>query len=297
MSLQTTRNQRYLLLCILLAAALYVPLRALGSLSLSDNRYSHIILIPIVSISVIYLERNSIFRQCQYCASVGVPLLLVGIALCYGGATGVIEVDRTYDIVIASAGFVLIWISGFVLCYGMQTCRKASFALLLLFLMVPVPPGVLERATVALQKGSAEVSYILFKVTGVPFLRDGFRFALPGVDIEIAEQCSGIRSSIALCIASLLAGHVFLQSSWRKLGLVLVTIPIVIFKNAVRIVTITYLGVYVDRGFLHGTLHRYSGLPFSLLAVALLVCALIILQKPDYRLRKATPTDAADTMA
>jgi exosortase len=137
--------------------------------------------------------------------------------------------------------------------------------------MIPVPAPLMKPVILALQEGSAALSAVLFKLEHVPAFRTGLTFSLPGFDIEIAPQCSGIRSSIALCIASTLAGHLFLRTGWRQLLLVLITVPLVVFKNAVRIVTISTLGVYVSRDFLYGTLHHYSGLPFSLVELAILM--------------------------
>ena len=67
-----------------------------------------------------------------------------------------------------------------------------------------------------LQKGSADACYALFRLIGVPVLRNGFRFALPGVEIEVAEQCSGIHSGLSLFIAGLLAEYVLLRGAWKK---------------------------------------------------------------------------------
>jgi hypothetical protein len=59
----------------------------------------------------------------------------------------------------------------------------------------------------------------------------------------------------------------------------------VIFKNAVRIVTISLLSVYVDDRFLYGRLHRYGGLPFSIVGLALLAPMLLILMRTERRTR------------
>jgi len=127
------------------------------------------------------------------------------------------------------------------------------------------------------------MTYALFKLFGVPVLWRHFKFLLPGVEIEIAQECSGIRSSSALFITSILAGYMFLQSNWRRAVFSIFTIPVVIFKNAVRIVTISYLGVYVDPRFLHGKLHQYGGVPFSLVSLAILVPVMLALQKSENR--------------
>jgi exosortase len=95
-------------------------------------------------------------------------------------------------------------------------------------------------------------------------------FQLPEVTIQVAEQCSGIRSSLALIVATTAAGYVFLESGWRRLLLVLAIIPITIFKNALRITTLTLLAAYVDVSWLTDSwLHKAGGKPFFFIALLL----------------------------
>src|SRR5208337_128578 len=107
-----------------------------------------------------------------------------------------------------------------------------------LILMIPMPPPLLEKAILLMRESSTQAAGILFRLGGVPFFRNGFRFSLPGVDVEVAEQCSGIRSGLSFFVTSLLVGHLFLRSPWTRLGVVLVAFPITVFKNGLRIVTI-----------------------------------------------------------
>ena len=67
---------------------------------------------------------------------------------------------------------------------------------------------------------SADVSAWLFRMTGTPLLRDGTVLALPGIVLQVAQECSGIHSSWVLFITSLVASHLFLKSPWRRLILV-----------------------------------------------------------------------------
>ena len=206
----------------------------------------------------------------------GVFPALLGIAVV------VLSLERS-NLRLSVLTLVLYWIACFILGFGMRAARKAAFPLVFLFLMVPLPVSLMDSAVVVLQRGSANAAYGLFKLAGVPVYRQGFQFSLPGVDIKVAEECSGIRSCIALFITSLLAAHLFLRSNWNKLFLGLVAIPIAIFKNAVRIFTISWLGVYVDSNFLYGRLHRYGGLPFSIFALALMLPLLFAFYKWEAR--------------
>ncbi|MFQ5906257.1 MAG: exosortase/archaeosortase family protein, partial [bacterium] len=165
--------------------------------------------------------------------------------------------------------------------YGTRASRVAAFPLLFLLWMVPLPEFALDKFITLLQHGSAEVAHGLFRLTGVPVFRDGLVFSLPGIDIEVAKVCSGIRSSLALIITGLLAGYLFLRTSRSRLALVTALFPLLIVKNGLRIVTLTLLAVYVDRGFLTGNLHRKGGIVFFAIALALLALLLRYLQKVE----------------
>lgn len=181
----------------------------------------------------------------------------------------------------ATLAIVLLWFGGFVLCYGIDAARAGAFALLFLLLMIPLPPALLGRIIYFLQRGSTAVAYLLFRALGVPVLREGFVLSVPGVSIEVARECSGIRSSMALFITCLLAAHLFLRTSWKILLFVLLALPLAIVKNGIRITTLTLLSIYVDPGFLHGSLHRDGGFVFFFLALAILAPILILLQKSE----------------
>ena len=254
---------------------------ALARLSLRDDRYSHILLIPIISACLIYLQRRRIFTSPRFALLKSAPFLAAGAVLFCFAEMRLSALNSIDHLSVVVPAILLIWTAGFVFCYGTQVFRTALFPLFFLLLMIPVPTVALEKIVVALQNGSAVMTYGLFKLFGVPVFWQHFKFLLPGVEIQIAEECSGIRSSSALFITSILAGHLFLQSNWRRILFSLLTVPIVIFKNALRIVTIASLGVYVDSSFLHGKLHQYGGLPFSLVSLAILVPALLAFQKGE----------------
>jgi exosortase/archaeosortase family protein len=118
-------------------------------------------------------------------------------------------------------------------------------------------------------------------------LREGFVFHLPGQSVEVAKQCSGIRSSMALLITSVLAGHLFLRTWWKKVILAIVIIPITMFKNGIRVVSLTLLGTYVDSRILtNSLLHTDGGILFFLLALVLLAPVLYFLRKSEVRVAK-----------
>jgi len=242
---------------------------------------SHIVLIPFVSFALIYIEREKIFRTARSSPIPGLTLVLAGAAF-YGLARHSSWAAEGNSFLSAAAlSLVLVWTGAFLLCYGNQAARVALFPLLFLLLMIPMPDPVLQRTIYLLQQGSTEISYLLFKATGTPVLRQGFFLSVPGVTIEVAQECSGIRSSLALFITCLLAAHLFLKTSWKKLCFSLLAFPLAIIKNGIRITTLTLLSLYVDPGFLTGRLHHEGGFVFFLLGLAILAPALLMLQRSE----------------
>src|SRR5262249_16741384 len=176
---------------------------------------------------------------------------------------------------------ILLWIAGFAFFFGRFALRRAIFPLTFLLLTIPIPDFLLEKTIYFLQKGTTEIAAVLFDWSGVPFLRDGFVFHFARVNIEVAKECSGIRSSLALIILAILVAHFYLRTLWRKVLLVVVGLFVMILKNAIRIVTLTLLASYVDPGFLYGNLHREGGVVFFRVGLALMVPLLWWLERSE----------------
>ena len=100
----------------------------------------------------------------------------------------------------------------------------------------------------------------------------------------MAEECSGIRSSLSLFILSIITGYLFLRTFSRRVILALAIFPITVVKNGFRIVTITLLANYVDMRFLtNHWIHSSGGIPFFAVAMGMfipLVWALRRTEKP-----------------
>ncbi|MGC2704028.1 MAG: exosortase/archaeosortase family protein [Candidatus Acidiferrales bacterium] len=270
-------------LVILSILVFWKALHELVVFSLNQESSSHILLIPLVSVYLLYSERSRIFRFVHSSLYFGGAVVLAAVAI-YVIAAGWLASWRPDEFLsVATLAIVSIWLGGFLLCYGSLAWRRASFSLLFLLLMVPLPPPILERSIYMLQQGSTEIAYLLFKAVGVPVLRQGFVLTVPGVAIEVAKECSGIRSSVALFITCLLAAHLFLRTKWRMLIFVLLVFPLAIVKNGIRITTLTLLSVYVDPGFLTGRLHHEGGFVFFFLALALLAPVLKVLQSSEQK--------------
>jgi exosortase len=126
----------------------------------------------------------------------------------------------------------------------------------------------------------------MFRAAGVPVAQDGIRVTIPGLEVEVARECSSIRSSLMLLVTTLVMAHLFLRSWWRKLLLVTAAIPLSVAKNGLRIFVIAELGTRVDPGFLNGRLHHNGGVVFLAISVVVMVVLLWMLRRTELHVQR-----------
>jgi exosortase len=260
----------YLLWIVLCVLAFWKPVYALFNLAQQDETASHIILVPFIAAWLIYTERKQLRLQESLNLRAGsffsVPaLLLTMLVLRCASCT---PKERLSGFILA---LILFLVAGFIAILGKEAAKSSWFAFAILLFAVPLPEGLLNKTIYWLQSGSAAVAELLFNVSGVPVLRQGFYFYLPSVSIEVAQECSGIRSSIALLILALLVAHFAFRPFWKKAVFVLAGLAMMLIKNGVRIATLTLLANYVNRDFLYGKLHHQGGVVFFIIGLALLL--------------------------
>jgi len=182
---------------------------------------------------------------------------------------------------IYTLSLVLLLVAGFVLILGTTKAKASSFALAFLLLAIPIPDVILNKVIYWLQVGSAAIAEIIFNLSGAPVLREGFFFRLPKMSIEVAQECSGIRSSLALLILALLVAHFSFRPLWKKAVFVCAGLCMMLIKNGIRIATLSLLANYVDPAFLYGRLHHQGGVVFFLIGLILLTPVYWYLRKGE----------------
>lgn len=255
------------------------PLSTTLRLALDSEAHTHILLIVPLSCALIYLNKDAAKAHYKSSLVVGIPilaaaLLLAAIAAWQSGSEGT-------RLSLSILALVFWWMGSVMLCFGLQTFRSFLFPLCFLLLAVPLPESVLNRIVEFLQYQSAVAARVLFRAVGVPATQDGIMLSIPTLDIEVARECSSIRSSMMLVMTTMVLAHLFLRSWWRQLLLVLVTIPLSVMKNGLRIFTIAELGTRIDRGFLNGKLHHQGGILFFGVAVVGVIGLLWILRRTE----------------
>jgi exosortase C (VPDSG-CTERM-specific) len=182
-----------------------------------------------------------------------------------------------------ASAFVSFIAGGAFLVMGSKWTAAAAFPFGFLIFMVPLPDAAvawLERASAL---ASAEAAALFFTIAGTTLVRHGTVFELPGIVLEVAQECSGIRSSWVLFITSILASHLFLKSPWRRLLLVAFVIPLGILRNGFRVFVIGMLCVHVGPQMIDSVIHNRGGPVFFALSLVPLFALLWWLRRGDRR--------------
>ncbi len=277
--LPITKRKVLFFLFIGVTIAFYFPsLRSLISLSYGSDAYEHILLIPFISGYFLFRKLKSIDNQKSYAILPGSLLVLTGII------AWLLQMPLFLSALYGSLSLkilsmMLVFIGGIVCLFGTQLFKNALFPIAFLFLMVPLPDLILNWIISFYQVGTSAVVDMIFKISGITYFRDGTTFYLPNLSINIAPQCSGIRSSTALIITGIIGGHVFLRTLAGKTILILLTIPLVLLKNGIRVATLTLLGAFVNMSFINGDLHNKGGFVFFLVALVLLFGGMSLIRR------------------
>jgi exosortase C (VPDSG-CTERM-specific) len=271
-----------------LLAAFAQPLLTLINYAAGSQLFSYILLVPFVSAYLLYLRRTQLPKE----HVIDFPLAIVSLA----GGLGVLVFTYWLDfavrapadndrLVLLTLSFLCCLAAGGFFFFGRDWMQAAAFPLAYLIFMVPMPDAMAEGLEKASISASAEVANLLFHLSGTPFLRAGNIFQLPNITIEVAQECSGIRSSWVLFMTSILAANLFLKTRWRRFALVAFVIPLAILRNGFRILVIGLLCVNLGPQMIHSLIHRRGGPVFFMLSLIPFFLVLWWLRKGDARSR------------
>jgi len=257
------------------------PLLATFFLALRNDQYTHILLILPVSLALISLDWPSLRGMFAPNVRAGSAFLLIAVlaATLATMRSGTLPPDVQLSIRIFA--LVVFWIGACLLCFGSRVARALIFPLCFLFWLVPFPQAVLAEIVTLLQQGSAITAHWLFTAAGVPVSQDGVVLNIPGLTVEVSQECSSIRSSSMLLVTTMVLAQVLLRSPWRKALVIAIAVPLSVAKNGLRIFTISMLGTRLDPGYLTGRFHHQGGIVFFAVALGLVFVLIWLLKRAE----------------
>jgi exosortase C (VPDSG-CTERM-specific) len=257
------------------------PLVALIRYASENPLNSHNPLVPVVTAYLLFLQRKTLPGPSRSSIVGTLLLVLASMATLWAAIDADGRLSGNDALGLHMLAYVCFVAAGGFLFMGARWMAAAAFPMAFLIFMVPLPDAAVRSLEMASVLASADVAAWFFTITGTPMLRDGVVFKLPTIVIEVARECSGIRSSWVLFITSLVASHMLLRSTWRRAVLVAFVIPLGIVRNGFRILVIGLLCVHIGPQMIDSAIHHRGGPIFFALSLIPLFLLLIWLQRSE----------------
>jgi exosortase C (VPDSG-CTERM-specific) len=285
------RLRRFLFVCVGLTAAFSLPLFHVVSFALKSELYSFIVIVPVVSAYLVWIDRHLFFPLGQQPHSAwGIAWLIGGLALLAASLWLFFSTPkgpRVDSMALCVYALVCFLASASCFCLGHRSLRLLFFPIGFLIFMAPFPVAVEVGLETLLQHGSSWIAHQLFDLSSMPVYREKTFFQLPGFSMQVAPECSGIRSTLALFLTSLVAGQLFLRSPWKRAALAGLVLPIALVRNGFRVFVIGELCVKVGPHMINSWIHRHGGPAFFALSLIPFSIILYLLYRSD---RRSAPT-------
>ena len=266
---------------------------ALAGYALHSTLDSYILLVPVIAV---YLMRPRLRTTpvSPERSIAGTTLFLVAacsaLALLWSHGIFGWPGGENDQLTAAAFAYVSLVVAGGFFFVGSRWMSAMAFPIAFLYFLVPLPEAAVTFLENASQAASAEAADLFFSVSAMPVLRDGYIFQMPGITIRVAQECSGIHSSLVLFIASLLCAQLFLKSPWRRALLILFIFPLGIVRNGFRIFVIGWLCTHVGPHMIHHPIHHRGGPVFFVLSLIPLFFILRWLWRGEMEHPRPAPT-------
>jgi exosortase len=244
----------------------------------TDDNYSHGFLVVPIAAYLIWERRATLSATAVRPSSTGLLVVAASLAVLAAGVLGSELFLTRLSMLGVLAGTVL-----FVA--GTQHLRILLFPIGMLLIAIPIPAIIFNQIAFPLQLLASQFGAAALSTVGVPVLREGNLMVLANTTLEVAEACSGIRSLMSLLTLGIVIGYFGDRRSWVRTLIALVTIPIAIVTNGVRVAGTGIAAYYVGPQAAEGFLHAFSGWLVFLLALMLMfaVRQLVALWAPESR--------------
>ena len=220
---------------------------------LNSSDDSHGILVPVITVYLIWQRRESLAKASTGSWGWGGIILLASLALHVAGYAGSVSVVSRLMIVTGLIGLVLFN-------FGKRFFALIAFPLCYLIFIVPVPVSIYSLLAFPLQLFASQISAFLIAGSGIPVLREGNMLYFAQTQLEVAEACSGLRSMTSFIMLSCLFGYMMKAGWGRRITIFLSAIPLALLANIVRVTGTGILAHFIGGKAAQGFLHEFSGM-------------------------------------
>lgn len=215
----------------------------------SRGDYNYCYLVPFIVLYLLWEKRKSLGAIPSRPSWRGLLPLLAGTLLFWLG-----ELSGEFFTLYVSFWLVVIGLTWLHL--GWKRIRTIWFPLAMMLTMFPLPNFINTRITLKLKLLSSQLGVWLMQMWGMSAYREGNIIDLGFTQLQVVDACSGLRYLFPLIVLGILLAYFYKARFWKKVIIVLSTIPLSIITNSLRIALTGLLyevwGPRVAEGFFHG---------------------------------------------
>lgn len=247
----------------------------------NDGNWSHALVVPLISLYFLYQHREQLARTPVRTGWLGLGPLVVGIVI-YALAIGPTafaadeagreaamalrafgnDTVKGYAMILSLAG--LVWLMA-----GWRVLRLTWFPIAFLIFAVKISDRIWESIAFKLQGIAAVASGVAINVFGrvidlvaevkghtIELWQHGVKLE-PG--LNVAEACSGLRMLMTFIALGVAVAYLAERPWWARIIMVLLTVPIAIFVNVVRVTALGLIYPY-NKDLATGDFHLFIGM-------------------------------------
>ncbi|MBX9659988.1 MAG: VPLPA-CTERM-specific exosortase XrtD [Nitrospiraceae bacterium] len=239
---------------------------------IGSDDYSHGMFVPIISLFLIWQSRHRIAAAGVTGSWWGLAVVIAGLGLYLVGELATLYVLQHFSLWIVLVGLV-------IGALGLKASRAIIFPLGYLLTSIPLPTFLYAGLSSQLQLWSSALGVGCLQLVGVTAFREGNVIDLGPVQLQVVEACSGIRYLLPLTSLALLCAYLFKDRMWKRVILVLSSIPISILVNGFRIGMIGVLVEWYGQEASEGFAHLFEGWVLFMASLGLLILEMWCLAK------------------
>ena len=232
------------------------------------DSFSHGLLVPFISLSLIWVKRDMLETVRLVGDWRGLFLAVIASSIWALAVVADFKIGEHAGLILAVQAIAMT-------CFGFAFFRQYLFPFLFLFLVIPVGDSLIP----ILQTVTAELVLFLLSALSVSYEAEGVLITLSSGVFEVARACAGIKFLFTSLVMGILLAHIAYNSWQRRLTIILVSAVLPIFANALRVFGILLISELSDPEFAKGVDHIVYGWGF--LSVILFVLVLVAYKFSD----------------
>ncbi|CAG7857754.1 hypothetical protein MCAMS1_02694 [biofilm metagenome] len=213
-----------------------------------QEEYSHGYMLPLLTLYFIWQKKN-IIVQSEFSPSWwGLAIILLALIVFVVGEISALYVLTQYALIIVLLGLAMAIM-------GWPAVKPVVVPISLLVFAIPLPYFLEASLSANLQLLSSKLGVSFIRWCQIPVFLEGNVIDLGVYKLQVVEACSGLRYLFPLLSLGFICAYLYEAAFWKRVLLVLSTIPITILMNSFRIGMIGVLvdnwGIEMAEGFLH----------------------------------------------